>query len=231
MSDISGERSGEFRFGIPAGISRHIMLSLAPRYIAAWPDVSLRISETGSAAVEQRLKSGALDMGLLRSAGVDPALESVCVERDHLVLAAGAESDFARSHPEGTAVSFADTRGCRFLVKRRGNRTRAVFEALCQANQVAPQILFEFEQYATAVLTASSCGALMLTAASSLRDQPELRGRVRLYEIRDFSMRYDRFICWPKSLRLTRYMLAWLELLKEFYANRAKKTNDAACST
>ena len=223
MSDISGEKAGPFRFGIPSGISRHVMTALVPRYIAAWPSVSLQIAEAGSAVVEGRLKSGSLDMGLIRAGGVDPSLESVCVERDHLVLAAGADSEFARSRPDGAVIDFAETRGERFLVKRRGNRTRAVFEQLCEAHQIRPPILFEFEQYSTAVLTAASCGALMLTAASSLRDQPELRGRVKLYEIENFAMRYDRFICWPKSLRLPRYMQAWLELLKDFYAARTRE--------
>lgn len=223
MSDISDEKAGQFRFGIPAGISRHVMTALAPRFIAAWPRVSLQITEAGSAVVEGRLKSGSLDMGLIRAGSVDPSLESVCVESDHLVLAAGADSEFARAHTDGATVSFAEARGERFLVKRHGNRTRAVFEQLCEAHQIRPQILFEFEQYSTAVLTAASCGALMLTAASSLRDQPELLNRVKLYEIENFSMRYDRFICWPKALRLPRYMLAWFELLKDFYAERAKK--------
>ena len=219
MSDIAGEKSGEFRFGIPSGISRHVMVSLVPCYIARYPHVALRIAEIGSAAIERRLRSGALDMGLLRAERAAPALESVCVQRDHLLLAAGAESDFARAHADGSTVDFAETRGERFLVKRTGNRTRAVFDQLCESAGVRPSVLFEFEQFSTAVLTAASCGALMLASASSLREQPGLRGRVKLYEIAGPVLRYDRFICWPKDLRLPRYMRDWAELLKEIMSN------------
>lgn len=217
MTDINDERAGMFRFGIPRGVAGNLLLNIVPTYVKRFPRVDLWITETGSTSIENKLLNGTLDVGLIRASAVTPKLKSILVKEDRLVLLTGADSPFARSHLHETAVAFSETGQELYITKPKGNRSRFIFDQLCNSCQIFPKILFEFDQYHAAAQTAIACNCLMLTTFSSFEDFPELNEQAKIYEIKDISMRHDTYICWPQDLHLTRYMHEWIQLIRNFY--------------
>ena len=220
MTDINDERAGAFRFGIPRGVAGNLLLNIVPLYVQRYPRVDLRITEIGSTAIENKLLNGALDVGLIRAGAVSPDLNAVLVKEDHLVLLTGIDSPFAHTHEHETNVRFSETSQELFITKPKGNRSRFIFDQLCNSCQIFPKILFEFDQYYAAAQMAITCNCLMLTTSTLFEDYPQLNTQARRYEISDISMRHDTYVCWPKELHLTRYMRDWISLVQEFYEKR-----------
>ena len=219
LSDINSERSGALRLGIPKGIwhPKDINCTLLPSVLSSFnnefPNVNLNIIQTGSHDIEKGLLEGSLDIGFIRIPPNNPALEYILVNEDILIMIAGKDSAFARNHANIDDIDFSEVSNEAFIAKYQGNHSRFVLDKLFESYMIKPNIMFEFEEPAIAVRMAINLNCMMLFSRKAFYEDNELSSCAKAYQISNYDMSLNSYICYNKNIYLTDYMRKWIEMI------------------
>ena len=220
LSDINNEISGAFRFGVQRGVwnSRVTGEALLPHLITAfikeYPQVNLKVIQTGSHDIEKMLLNATLDVGLVRLQPDNPMLDYTLLEEDELIIVAGKGSDFAKRHHDTDTVDFSDIENETFIAKSPGNRSRVVLDGLFESNRGKPKIMFEFEEFSLATYVAVICDCIMLFSQNAFNGDLEFQSKTKAYKIRGSDMNHSSYVCSHKEVHLTSYMRRWVDMMR-----------------
>jgi LysR family transcriptional regulator, nitrogen assimilation regulatory protein len=92
---LSGKVTGNVSVGIPPALAKAILAPVVSRYVAAYPDVRVRIVDTYSDNLLSFIKRGELDLAIVGHLIDDTAITFRRVFRDRFILASGAASALA----------------------------------------------------------------------------------------------------------------------------------------
>ena len=112
-----------------------------PRHLVAFrrahPRVGIRLAVGNTAQVAAAVHDGVADLGFVEGAVDDPALCSVTVARDRLVLVVGPQHPWAGQGQAGSK----DLLSSEWVLREPGSGTRSVFEAALEGIGLAPDAL------------------------------------------------------------------------------------------
>ena len=137
LADLSGLRRGTLRVHASQTIASHWL----PRYLVtfrkAYPEIAVRLAVGNTADVARAIGEGAAELGFVEGDIDEPALASVPVAQDRLVLVVPPD------HPLATAAALtaADLAAYPFVLREAGSGTRSAFEAALAAAGLPPDRL------------------------------------------------------------------------------------------
>ena len=105
-------------------------------YRRAWPEIEIRLSVGNTAQVARAVHEGEAELGFVEGAVDDPALSSIVVARDHLVLVVAPDHPWA-----GRDVSLDELDRSEWVLREAGSGTRSEFEAALARAGLDPRAL------------------------------------------------------------------------------------------
>ena len=201
LADLSGLRRGTLRVHASQTIASHWLPRHLVAFRATYPEVAIRLAIGNTADVARVVAEGAAELGFVEGEVDAPALASVAVARDRLVLVV------PPGHPlaSADALRAADLTVHAFVLREAGSGTRSAFEAALAAQGLAPDVLTVSLELPSneAVLAAVKAGA-----GASVLSEAVVAG-----ELAEGSLVAARFSLPTRTFRMLRH--------KERYRSRA----------
>jgi DNA-binding transcriptional LysR family regulator len=140
VSEVTGLLRGRLTLGTVVGCTLTPLFDALAAFHRAHPGVEIALWEEGSDRLLEGVRTGALDLALVGSAGVPPRdLETLTVIREPLVAAVPAGHPLTTSH----RLTLAELAGLPLACMPRGTGLRAAFDEDCAAVGLEPTITLE----------------------------------------------------------------------------------------
>lgn len=134
LADLSGLRRGILRVHASQTIASHWLPRHLVAFRAAYPEITVRLAVGNTTDVARAVNEGAAELGFVEGEVDDPALASVAVAQDRLVLV------IPPSHPLAVVdtLTGVDLAAHPWVLREEGSGTRSVFETALAAAGVVP---------------------------------------------------------------------------------------------
>jgi len=211
LREIRQENSGRLRLGISVQRAMQILPLAMPWFAMQYPDVSIELTEAGSARLDELVEQGQVDIALAALESTSPHIHYTLIERETIGILAGSGSDLAARFPNGTALSMADVRGDSFVSLRQGHSIRVVQDALFRRSGVEPRILLETDSLEVAKRVTLGCGACML--CSDIYVDEEVHRTGAFFPLRDYENHRHFYASRRKDEQLPRYADSFVQIV------------------
>ena len=137
LADLSGLRRGTLAIRASQTIAGHWLPRHLVAFRRAYQEIGLRLAVGNTAEAAEAVREGAAELGFVEGAVEDPALASLPVAEDRLVLVV------PPGHPlaGGARPSTADLTAAAWVLREPGSGTRSAFEATLAALSRPPDSL------------------------------------------------------------------------------------------
>lgn len=198
---VQREPEGEVRFGMPGTVSQMLCVPLLSEARRRYPKIKLRVAEAMSGFVQDWLKEGKIDLGILYRQVTDKSLEARHVLSEDLCLLGPADPIDA-PHPPPGPVSFADAAHLTLILPSVGHGLRDLIEERAQAENAYLDTVIDIDTYGQIkLLVAGGLGYSILPAAA-VRHEVE-QGRLRVWPMGVPVLSRDLFLVRPSSRPIT----------------------------
>jgi LysR family nitrogen assimilation transcriptional regulator len=192
LGRVRGALAGRVAIGLPPSLARVLTVPLTRAFRQQMPDAQLSISEGLSAAMQEWLVNGRLDIAVLYNAQASTGIEVTPLLEEELMLVQPRPSGL-QEDPPPPAVPLREVAKLPLVIPSRPNALRMVVEAEMAAVGCRPTIALEIDGVAAILdLVADGAGSAILSrnaVASSVKPSafavraitdPPLRTRLSL---------------------------------------------------
>jgi DNA-binding transcriptional LysR family regulator len=124
LAEVAGLKRGSLALAASQTVGNYWLPPLMHRYRASYPGIALALTIGNTEMVAAAVREGIADLGFVEGPVDDQALSVTPVAEDEMVLVMGAEMP----RPKRYAITSADLKSMRWVVRERGSATRAVLE-------------------------------------------------------------------------------------------------------
>ena len=228
LEEIRLGTRGSIRLGMPLQRSLELLPDIFPRFHARYPAVNLKLTESGSDALETMLLNHQLDIACLTTSAKTNPLNYILVSREELVLLASKNTALAGRVEDGTPIDIREAEEEAFISLRSGHSTRITQDRLFADAHISPEILFETESVEVAKHAAGPCQAVFLCPKNYIDISPEVRKTCVVYPVVGVEQGRHFYICHRKDQYLTHYMVELTRLLKpDFELPRSEEFSES----
>ena len=217
ISEIRSGVRGTIRLGVPLQRSLQLMPKIFPALHEKYPEVTLKLTETGSDSLETMLLNRQLDLALVTTTAKTNALTYILASREETRLLVAKSTDLAHRIPDGTPISIKEAADEAFIGLKNGHSTRITQERLFANAQIHPQILFETESIEVAKRCVPPCGAVFLCPKVYLDLTPELQETCVSYPVLGIDQERHFYICHRTDQYLPQYAVDLIRILQPKY--------------
>jgi len=192
LGRVRGSLAGRVAVGLPTSLARALTVPLTRAFRAELPDATISITEGLSAALQDALIAGRLDIALLYNAQPSPELEISVLHEEDLVLVQHCTVDVIPS-ASAESITLAEVARLPLVIPSRPNAFRMQVEAeaanigkrlniALEIDGVSAILDLVAEGVGCAVLSRNAVRNSLRPASYTLRTitQPELRAKVAL---------------------------------------------------
>lgn len=219
LREIRNEDSGRLRLGISFSRGIQVLPLVIPVFQKKYPHVVLELTESGSAALEDELLQGRIDLAL---AALESTGNSLCyelIECETLGILAGRNSAIARRLPRGTAVTIDDARDDRFVALVQGHNSRVVQDELFRQAGIQPKILLETDSLEVGKRVTLAADACMVLPNIYI-DSYVADHHGEFFPLRDMKQNHHFYACYRKNAFLPKYARDFIQIVIEAMQNR-----------
>lgn len=172
VNEVSGLLSGHLTVGMVKSCTVPGLFEALAAFHAAHPGVTITLAEDDSAALAQRVRTGAADIALIGSSAAEtPGLPTLAVTTERLVAAS--------SHlPERITLTLHALSGSPLICMPRGTGIRTVFEEACASRGLKLDVALEVSAPGTAADLAARGLGIAILSESMAAAHPGLEARV-----------------------------------------------------
>lgn len=209
LQEIRQGGSGRLRLGISRQRAAHILPAVLPRFTREYPNVTIELQESGSAALERMLQEEKLDLAFVSTKPGIPCLEYHLVQREVIGILAGRDSPLAQRLPSGTPIRLEEMGAGPFVVMEEGHNVRIIQDRLFRAHGLQPAVYLETGNMETAVRVARTGACYMLCPAAYADPGSVFYPLVGCGDLRHF------YACLRQGQTMPKFMSRFLELVRE----------------
>ena len=162
LREIRHEHAGRLRLGISVTRAMQVMPLVMPIFQQQYPNVSLQMTESGSANLEEMLRGGSIDLAFAALESTSPSLAYELLEQETIGVLAGRDAAITRQNPNGTALPLEAFRRECFVSLTKGHSSRITQDKLFRKYGLTPSILLETDALEVGRRVALEAGACML---------------------------------------------------------------------
>ncbi len=211
LQEIRQENSGRLRLGISVQRAMQILPLAMPWFAMQYPNVSIELTEAGSARLDELVGQGQVDVALAALESTSPRISYTLIERETIGVLAGVGSELVSRFPDGTPISIGDAKNESFVCLRQGHSIRVVQDALFRTNGIEPPILLETDSLEVAKRVTLGCGACML--CSDIYVDEEVHRGGAFFPLRDYVNHRHFYACRRKDDKLPRYADSFVQIV------------------
>ncbi len=214
LGRVRGSLAGRVAIGLPPSIAKVLTVSLTREFRAKLPQAALSISEGLSAAMQESIFNGRLDIALLYGAVPTLGLEITHLLNEDLFLV---QRQSQRSQPE--AVTLKDVAALPLIIPTRPNAIRMLVESEMANINCHPNIVLEIDGVPAIldlVLDGAGCAVLSKNAVTT-------SGQASLFSVSPIAGLHSKLSIAVSSQRpATLTQQAMLELIQQLATTALK---------
>ncbi len=217
---LTNDQEGHLRLGISVQRSMQIIPYILPRFIAAYPHVSIELIEAGSAALEEMLILDKLDLALAATEPTSPLLNYELIEKETIGILAGKHAAFLSSHT-GDTVHMSELAEERFVSLRPGHSVRLIQDRMFHNYGIYPHIVIETDSFEVARRTALETDLCMFCSDIFIDDYARTRGV--FFPLKEYTNNRHFYACSKKNKTQAGYTEDLIRIAREIL--QAKEEN------
>lgn len=215
IENLKDCRSGVITLGLSDMRATTLLPFVLPEFRRLYPNVSIRTVESSSKEVENNVRKGVVEIGIIPLYDYGQDLASSVLYDEELLLVSS--SEVSSYHGESRNwVSLEEMTGKDFILLHGGNRIRRAVEAMFIEHGVKPKSIFESSNNMTAYMMAAAGMGLAIVPDSVVRIMnPMLIPRV--YSIGKGGFHWNLGAIWREDMVLSGAHTQLIRLLKNRY--------------
>ncbi|MEJ2466939.1 MAG: LysR substrate-binding domain-containing protein [Candidatus Thiodiazotropha sp.] len=139
MRELRGLAKGEVRLGIPSMLGSYFFPPILMGFKHRYPELRLSVFEQGTRRLQQMIREGELDLGVVVADSPPEDLETRLLTREEMVACVPADHPFA----ERQSISIEDFFSQELVVFKPGYFLREFVDRFSEQEQKGPHIAFE----------------------------------------------------------------------------------------
>jgi DNA-binding transcriptional LysR family regulator len=222
LQEIKQENSGRLRLGISVQRATQVLPLALPQFARQYPNVSIELTEKGSAHLEEMVHQGQIDLAFAAIESTSPHLAYELIEMEIIGVLAGKASPLANVVPSGTPITPEVAQDETFINLKVGHSIRVVQDKLFRRYGLHPHILLETDSLEVAKRVALESGACML--CSNIYVDQMVKQRGAFYPLKDYENHRHFYACYRKGERLPRYTSEFIRIVTHTLAENRQTT-------
>lgn len=222
LREIRQEHSGRLRLGISVTRAMQVMPLVLPIFAEQYPNVSLEMTESGSATLEQLLQAGEIDLALAALESTSTAMAYQLIEKETIGILAGRDSAIARRLVSGTPVTLAGAEGDSFVCLTKSHSARIIQDKLFRRWNFTPHMLLETDSLEVGRRVALETGSCMILSNIYVDDYVRQR-RGEFFPLKDYENHRHFYACYRKDEFVPRYTRDFIEITARALARQREK--------
>lgn len=215
IDNLNHCRDGVITLGLSDMRATCLLPFVLPEFKRLYPNVVIRTTESSSRNVEENVRNGVVDIGIIPLFDYSSEFASQILYDEELVLVSAQEL----SHERGSVrswVSIEDVTGQDFVLLQPGNRIRKAVEVMFLEHGVKPRSVMDSTNNMTAYMIASTGLALAIVPEAVVRMMNPVR-IPRVYSIGKAGFHWNAGAIWREDMVLSAAHQQLLRLLKNRY--------------
>lgn len=204
LREIKHDHSGRIRLGISVSRGMQVLPLVLPIFSKQYSHVTLELTETGSASLEELLRRGEIDLAMAAIESTGPNMAYELIEKETIGILAGKDSHLAKTTLSGTAVHLRDVNKDAFVSLKEGHSVRVVQDKLFRKLDFDPKILLETDALEVGKRVALDSGACMLISNIYV-DEYVRQKRGEFFPLADYENHRHFYACYRKDEFIPRY--------------------------
>lgn len=217
LEEIKQEEGGRLTIGISTLRGAVFLPMILPEFTRRFPMVELRLVETGSTNMQDRLVDRQVDLAFLITVTEKiNEIEYLCLCKERMVLYAGKQTQLAQRFPPYSEISIDEAKNETFVLTKKGHGVRTMQDHMFFEMGMTPKIFLETESVILAKNIALSCDMVALYPETLVTDRlPRPTEEESYYFIKGEEYTRDFYLCYRKGSYLTKYISAFCELAQK----------------
>ena len=225
LREIRHEHAGRLRLGISVTRAMQVMPLVMPIFQQQYPNVSLQLTESGSANLEELLRGGSIDLAFAALESTSPSLAYELLEKETIGVLAGRDAAITRRNPNGTALPLeAFCREC-FVSLTKGHSSRITQDKLFRKYGLTPSILLETDALEVGRRVALEAGACMLLPSIYI-DGYCYQRKGCFYPLADYENHRHFYACYRKDEFVPQYARDFIQITASALARHEAQRMD-----
>lgn len=225
LREIRHEHAGRLRLGISVTRAMQVMPLVMPIFQQQYPNVSLQMTESGSANLEEMLRGGSIDLAFAALESTSPSLAYELLEQETIGVLAGRDAAITRQNPNGTALSLEAFRRESFVSLTKGHSSRITQDKLFRKYGLSPNILLETDALEVGRRVALEAGACMLLPSIYI-DGYCYQRKGCFYPLADYENHRHFYACYRKDEFVPQYARDFIQITASALARHEAQRMD-----
>ncbi len=221
LREIKQEHAGRLRLGISVTRAIQVMPLVLPIFTPMYPNVTLELTESGSATLEELLQNGSIDLALAALESTSTNLAYELIEKEDVGILAGRDSATAKRFRSGSTISLSDITGDSFVYLTKGHSARVVQDKLFRRYGYTPHVLLETDSLEVGRRVAVEAGACMVLSNIYIDDYIRQR-RGEFFRLKDYENHRHFYACYRKDEFIPRYVRDFIQIASRVLAQPRK---------
>lgn len=222
LREIRHEHSGRLRLGLSVTRAMQVLPLVLPIFQQMYPNVTLELTESGSAHLEKKLQEGKIDLALAALESTSTAMTYELIEKETIGILAGRDSAIARQLISGTPVTLKDAKGEAFVSLTPSHSIRVIQDKLFRRHGFAPHILLETDSLEVGRRVALAGGACMLLPNIYVDDYVR-QNRGEFFPLKDYENQRHFYACYRKDEFIPKYTREFIQITTRVLASQQEK--------
>ena len=219
LREIRQEHAGRLRLGISITRAMQVMPLVLPVFQQQYPNVTLELTEKGSANLEELLRMGNIDLALAALESTSPSLAYELIEKETIGILAGRDTAVAKQYISGTPLSLDTVRRENFVCLTKGHSSRIIQDKLFRRFGLTPNIILETDALEVGRRVALEAGCCMLLPSIYIDDYCRQR-RGEFFPLKDYENHRHFYACYRKDEFVPRYVRDFIQITTRVLANQ-----------
>lgn len=225
LREIRHEHAGRLRLGISVTRAMQVMPLVMPIFQQQYPNVSLQLTESGSANLEEMLRGGSIDLAFAALESTSPSLAYELLEQETIGVLAGRDAAITRQNPNGTALPLEAFRRESFVSLTKGHSSRITQDKLFRKYGLSPNILLETDALEVGRRVALEAGACMLLPSIYI-DGYCYQRKGCFYPLADYENHRHFYACYRKDEFVPQYARDFIQITASALARHEAQRMD-----
>mgnify|MGYP004673832849 FL=1 len=225
LREIRHEHAGRLRLGISVTRAMQVMPLVMPIFQQQYPNVSLQLTESGSANLEELLRGGSIDLAFAALESTSPSLAYELLEQETIGVLAGRDAAVTRRNPNGTALPLEAFRRECFVSLTKGHSSRITQDKLFRKYGLTPSILLETDALEVGRRVALEAGACMLLPSIYI-DGYCYQRKGCFYPLADYENHRHFYACYRKDEFVPQYARDFIQITASALARHEAQRMD-----
>lgn len=211
LREIKHDHSGRLRLGISISRGLQVLHLVLPIFAKQYPYVTLELTETGSASLEELLRKGEIDLAMAAIESTSPSMAYELIEKETIGILAGKDSHLAKTCLSGTPVRLDEVREDPFVILKEGHSARVIQDKLFRKLDFEPRILLETNTLEIGKRVTLESGACMVLPNIYV-DEYVRQKQGEFFPLADFENHRHFYACYRKDEFIPRYTRDFIQI-------------------